>query len=86
VPRAESKSASGGRLKTTVPVIPDAPIGHFHLLIYGGKQGYLANTRSLCAVQPLVRVGFNGQNGKSRKLTAPVKTTCSAAQRRAARP
>ena len=31
VPRANTKSAKGGRLKTTVPVVPDAPIGHFHL-------------------------------------------------------
>ena len=47
-PRAESKSVGGG-LKTTVPVVPDAPIGHFAFNLSGGKQGYLINTRSLCA-------------------------------------
>jgi hypothetical protein len=85
VPRAESRSASGGRLKTTVPVIPDAPIGHFHLLIYGGKQGYLANTRSLCVHAPVVRVEFNGQNAKRHRVAARVKTACTASQRRARR-
>ena len=32
-----------------VPVVPDAPIGHFRLTLFGGKRGYLTNTRSLCA-------------------------------------
>jgi hypothetical protein len=85
LPRADTKTASGGRLRTTVPVIPDAPVGHFHLLVYGGKHGYLANTRSLCVRPPVVRVGFNGQNGKSHKVTTRVKTACTAAQKRAAR-
>ena len=85
LPRADTKTASGGRLRTTVPVVPDAPVGHFHLLVYGGKHGYLANTRSLCVRPPVVRVGFNGQNGKSRRVTTRVKTACTAAQKRAAR-
>jgi len=85
LPRAESKSVRGGRLQTTVPVVPDAPIGHFHLLVYGGKQGYLANTRSLCAHAPMIGVRFNGQNGKSRKLKVRVRTACRASQRRAPR-
>ena len=45
VPRAETKTVNGGRLYTTVPVVPDAPVGHFRLTVFGGKQGYLANTR-----------------------------------------
>jgi hypothetical protein len=44
-PRAESKSVAGG-LKTTVPVVPDAPIGHFVFNLSGGKKGYLQNTRN----------------------------------------
>jgi hypothetical protein len=82
LPRAETKTAHGGRLMTTVPVVPDAPVGHFHLLVFGGKQGYLANTRSLCVRAPMVRVGFKGQNGKSSKLTTRVKTACAAAKKR----
>jgi len=44
----ETKSVGSGRLRTTVAVIPDAPIGHFRLVIFGGKHRYLANTRNLC--------------------------------------
>ena len=51
MPRAETKTVSGGRLRTTVPVVPDAPIGHFHLVVFGGKHGYLSNTRDLCATR-----------------------------------
>jgi hypothetical protein len=77
-PRADTKTVQGGRLRTTVPVVPDAPIGQFHLLVYGGKRGYLANTRSLCAFAPVVRVGFVGQNGKSHRVSTRVKTSCRA--------
>ena len=45
VPRADTETVKGGRLKTTVPVVPDAPIGHFQLTVFGGKTGYLINTR-----------------------------------------
>ncbi len=80
-PRAETKTARGGRLQTTVPVVPDTPIGHFHLLVYGGKHGYLANTRSLCGGSPTVQVGFAGQNGKSHRVAAPVRTACGSPKR-----
>jgi hypothetical protein len=76
LPRAETISLNGGRLKTTVPVVPDAAIGHFHLLIYGGKHGYLANTRSLCAHASRVQIEYKGQNGVKRKQRVGVKTPC----------
>ena len=63
LPRAESKTLPDGRLRTTVPIVPDAPIGHFHLVVFGGKHGYLANTRDLCAHTPLVEVAYTAQNG-----------------------
>ena len=85
VPRAESKSARGGRLQTTVPVVPDAPIGHFRLRVFGGERGYLANTRSLCFKTPVIRVGFIGQNGKTHKVNAPVKVRCEAGKKRGGR-
>jgi hypothetical protein len=76
LPRAETTTAKGGRLKTTAPVVPDAPIGHFSLKVFGGKTGYLVNTRSLCASPPMVTVEYTAQSG--RKLTEQVKTktTC----------
>ena len=75
VPRADAKTVKG-RLVTTAPVIPDAPIGHFSLTVFGGKQGYLINTRDLCRNRPVVRVAFTAQSGKTLNQKVPVKTTC----------
>jgi hypothetical protein len=82
VPRAETKTVVGrksgiGRLQTTVPVIPDAAIGHFHLNVFGGKIGYLANTQNLCEGKPpVVEVSYKGQNGRTYKQGVSVGTSC----------
>jgi hypothetical protein len=75
LPRAETKTVAG-RLQTTAPVIPDAPIGHFSLTVFGGKTGYLINTRSLCAHVPVTKVVFGGQNSKTRTENVKVKAAC----------
>ena len=75
MPEAESSSVKG-RLTTTVPVVPDAPIGHFRLNLLGGKQGYLTNTRDLCSHQPISRVSFVGQNGSTYDQRLPMKVAC----------
>jgi hypothetical protein len=77
IPQAESETVGGGRLRTTVPVIPDVPIGHFQLTLYGGKQAYLSNTQSLCANAPAANVEFFGQNGKDTTQRVTLKTACS---------
>jgi hypothetical protein len=84
VPRAETTTVKGGRLQTTAPVVPDAPIGHFALTVFGGKRGYLINTRDICANAPAVTVGFKGQNGKTASQQVTVKTACSKAGKRRA--
>jgi hypothetical protein len=76
VPRADTKTLSGGRLRTTVPVVPDAPIGRFRLKVFGGKHGYLANTRNLCKRRPGVGVSFVGQNGRLLTQNVKIKTAC----------
>ena len=69
MPRAETKTivtkSGAGQLQTTVPVVPDAPIGHFRLTVFGGKTGYLVNTRDICANAPVTKVDYTGQNGKT---------------------
>jgi hypothetical protein len=76
MPRGDADTVKGGRLKTTVPVVPDAPIGHFHLTVFGGKHGYLANTRSLCAHAPIAQIAYKGQNGKAYSQKVKVKARC----------
>jgi len=86
IPRAESKSVRGGELKTVVPVVPDAPIGHFRLNVFGGKKGYLSNTRNLCARKTFVKVDYVGQNGRTRSQRVNVRTACAKKKARAKTP
>jgi hypothetical protein len=76
VPRADTKTVKGGRLKTTVPVVPDAPIGHFRLNVFGGKTGYLINTRDICAHRPRITINYVGQNNRRHKQMVNVKARC----------
>ena len=61
-----------------VPVVPDAPIGHFRFTLFGGAQGYISNTESLCAAPTVSTVEFNGQNGKTLTQQVKTKTACKA--------
>ena len=84
LPRAESLSVKGG-LKTTVPVVPDAPIGHFVFNLSGGKTGYLQNTRAICAKPPKIKVDYTAHSGRVSTQSVRVKTTCSSKAKRAKR-
>jgi hypothetical protein len=75
MPEAESSSV-GGHLKTVVPVVPDAPIGHFRLTLFGGKHGYLINTRDLCTAPAVTEIQYTGQNGKTKTQKVAAKTAC----------
>jgi hypothetical protein len=81
LPRAESKSVKGA-LKTTVPVVPDAPIGHFVFNLSGGKQGYLVNTRDICVKPVKLKVEYTAQSGKSFSKVVKVRTPCPKAKGR----
>ncbi|HEY1355136.1 MAG TPA: hypothetical protein VGF09_02365 [Solirubrobacterales bacterium] len=76
IPQAESSSVKGGHLRTVVPVVPDAPIGLFKLDLYGGKQGYLVNTRDLCTAPADITVEYTAQSGKTLKQSVATKTAC----------
>ena len=78
MPEGESRTVNGGELKTTIPTVPDVPIGHFRLSLYGGRLGYLANTQSLCASAVTSTVQIDGQNGKSLTQQVKAKTACKA--------
>jgi hypothetical protein len=82
IPEAMSSSVKGGHLKTVVPTVPDAPIGHFHLTLYGGKRGYLTNTRSLCASPAVTTVEYVAQSGKRLTQRVTAKTACKAAAKK----
>ena len=78
MPEGISTTVSGGRLRTVIPVIPDVPIGHFRLTLFGGSRGYLENTESLCASTVASKVEIDAQNGKSLDQQVKAKTACPA--------
>ncbi|HEY1284594.1 MAG TPA: hypothetical protein VGF04_00760, partial [Solirubrobacterales bacterium] len=80
MPDAESTSVKG-RLKTTVPVVPDAPVGHFRLNLFGGKHGYIANTRDLCKSSGALIVDYTAQNGDTLRQRVRPKTACAKGRR-----
>jgi hypothetical protein len=77
MPEAESSSVKG-RLRTTVPVVPDAPVGHFRLDLFGGKRGYIVNTRNLCASASAMVVDYTAQNGDTYQQRVRPKAACGA--------
>ena len=61
-----------------IPVVPDAPVGHFRLTLLGGEHGYIQNSENLCAAPTVTTVQFNGQNGKSLTQSVTTKAACKA--------
>jgi hypothetical protein len=78
IPEAESSSIREGHLRSVVRTVPDAAIGHFRLTLFGGRQGYLINTRSLCASPVVATVEYGAQNGKALTQRVMAKTNCAA--------
>ncbi len=78
MPEGISTTVSGGRLRTVIPVIPDVPIGHFRLTLFGGSHGYLENTESLCGSPQASTVEIDAQNGKKLTQQVKAKTACKA--------
>jgi hypothetical protein len=81
VPRGKSSSTKGA-LKTVVPTVPDAPIGDFRLTIFGGKHGYLVNTRNLCAKPAVSTIEYVAQNGRKLTQKAKAQAGCGKAKKR----
>jgi hypothetical protein len=76
IPQGESSSVRNGHLKTVVPVIPDAPIGHFRLDLYGGKRGYLINTRNLCSSPAVAEISYVAHSDRKRTQRVRAATGC----------
>jgi len=81
IPRADTLTIGNGRVRTTVPVVPDAPIGHFRLVVFGGKQGYLINTRNICRHTPTIAVSYRAQNGLTHQQRLKTKVGCGKKRR-----
>lgn len=66
----------GGSMRTTFRVVPDVPVSHFRMRIYGGKKGLLVVSRDLCARKRKVTSRFRAHNGKVVKMRTPLRVNC----------
>jgi hypothetical protein len=71
-------SVSRGKLVTTFPTIPDAPISRFELTLQGGSRGILVVTgnRNICRGPQIADVEMDGQNGKRADPAVRMRTPC----------
>jgi hypothetical protein len=80
--RAQTDSKRG-RLITTFPEVPDAPVSKFSLSINGGEKGILVITRTkkakinVCNTKQIAQVETDGQNGKRADYNTTVKAPCA---------
>ncbi len=81
LPRAESKSVNGA-LRTTVPVVPDAPVGDFVFNLSGGKTGYLQNTRDTCVKPVKIKVDYTAQSGRTFSKSVRLRVPCPKAKKK----
>jgi len=75
-------SVSGGKLVTTFPTIPDAPVSKFTLNINGGKKGLLVVTGrglNICQKKQVGNANFGAQSGKTTSGNMTFSTPCGKA-------
>lgn len=64
---------SKGRLGFSLGSIPDVPLTEAVLELPGGRNGLIVNSRPLCRSRDKVAGRFTAHNGKSRRLSVPVR-------------
>jgi hypothetical protein len=75
--RASSQVNSDGKLVTTFPNVPDAPISRFTLQIDGGKHGILVvSNTDICKADQVADQQLDGQNGKPGDAKVLLATPC----------
>jgi len=81
-------SVSGGKLVTTFPTVPDAPVSKFTLKINGGNKGLLVITgrgQTICNKPQVASENLQAQSGRSTvaddTLTTPCKTATKATKK-----
>lgn len=65
-----------GRLRVTVPEVPDAPISRVVVQMQGARKGLFQNSTQLCRRAHRATLGLEGQNGKALDLRPALKIKC----------
>jgi hypothetical protein len=71
-----------GRLRTTFPSVPDAPITKLVLNMQGAKKGLFQNSTNICRGNHRVELKMVGQNGKAHDAKPPLKAQCKPAKKK----
>jgi hypothetical protein len=75
-------SVSHGRLVTTFPVVPDAPVSRFDLSLKGGSKGILTVSRgNLCRGKQVSSKLLLAHNGKRVDGGVTMKTPCGGSKK-----
>jgi hypothetical protein len=79
--RAQS-AVENGRLVSTFPTVPDAPVSRFDLRLKGGKGGIIVVTRTaqrrfdVCRGRHVAQVEIDGHNGRRADFGVAVRKPC----------
>jgi hypothetical protein len=71
-------SVERGRLVTTFPAVPDAPISSFTMSVAGGRHGILVANKALCGRRQVAAATLGGHNGKRSARSVRIGLPCSA--------
>jgi len=88
--RGDVSTPGGAGIQNTFVGVPDAPITHFRLSIFGGPQGLLVTNTNLCPSKKKGKKGkkaksnrnlmanatFTGHNGDTRSQPVPIAAKC----------
>jgi hypothetical protein len=69
-----------GRLVTTFPAVPDAPITSFTMSVAGGRNGILVANKKLCGRKQVARSVLGGHNGKRSARSVRIGLPCKVAK------
>jgi hypothetical protein len=66
----------GGRLRSRVETVPDAPIEKVIVSLQGGKKGLFQNSTNICKGKHPLSTSFEGQNGRAHDTETPLVAQC----------
>ncbi|HKT83909.1 MAG TPA: hypothetical protein VJQ84_08765 [Solirubrobacterales bacterium] len=68
--------SSGGGIRGSFPIVPDAPVSKFMLNMKAGKRGVLVNAENLCRGEQLAKARFIGHSNRGWRLHPGLEADC----------
>jgi hypothetical protein len=74
--RINSSVSKAGKLVSTIPVVPDAPVTRFDLRLKGGKKGILVVNGNACRRSKAATIALAAHNGKKQTTNTSTNPPC----------